>query len=192
MLEQPADGGVRVVGDVQCALRQRPRDPGVDGAEAQVAPGEVARVGEQPQQLRGRLVRGEPQAVFGGDRHAVEHGAQVLPSEPDVDRHAGRPVPHQGRGALRGDAHSGDRTRLGQRRPGDVEHRGGHRDAVELDQARERARRRHRPVVHRGHRGIRPHDGGAQPRRTDVDHQDAVGRCAHRPPTSPVTSSPAR
>ena len=64
--QQTGDGRVRRIGDVHRAAGQHPRNPGVDGAEAQVA---VACAGstlfEQPGDLGRRLVGRQRQTVLG-------------------------------------------------------------------------------------------------------------------------------
>ena len=83
-------------------------------------------------------------------------------------------IPHQRRGPLVGDAR---RPRPGRRRPatsvGDVEHRGGHRRAVELDEPGKRCRRRERSVLECVHGSVAVDDRGAQPGRADVDDEHA-------------------
>ena len=81
--EEPGDGGVRRVGDVQLAARQVPRQPRVDRAEAagDVAVRGPGRVGEHPRQLGGRLVGRQRDAVLGAHREALADRAEVLPAE---------------------------------------------------------------------------------------------------------------
>ena len=51
--DQAGDRGVARVGDVDGALGEDPGDPGIDGAEAEVAAVHVGCVGEQPPDLGG-------------------------------------------------------------------------------------------------------------------------------------------
>ena len=88
--QQTGDRGVGRVGDVDGAARQHPRDPRVDRAEAQVAIARAGDVVEQPGDLGRRLVGGERQSVLGLGGDAVEHRAQVLPTEAGPDRLARR------------------------------------------------------------------------------------------------------
>ena len=174
-VSEPGDRGVGEVGDVHLASGEVPHDPRVDRAEAQVAA--AGRVGsvEQVLHLGGRLVRREAQSL-GLQHEAVADGAEVLPAEGGRDRHAGRAVPHDRRGALVGDADGVDGAALGEGRSGHVERGLGQDRRVELDETR------------RGGVGAAPRDGAravtvasgvtiaaAHPARADVDDEDAHG-----------------
>ena len=113
-VHEPGDRGVRQVGDVQRARRQRPRDPRVDGAEAQVARAVGVGHVEQERQLRRGRVRRDPQALL-AQHEAHARGAQVLPADAGPDRFAGGAIPHDRRRPLVGDADGIDRTAVGQR-----------------------------------------------------------------------------
>ena len=90
---QAGDRGVGRVGDVERAVRQRPRHPRVDGAEAQVVGASaVVELVEQPLHLGGRLVRADAHALA-AEREARADRAQVLPAERGPDRLAGRRGP---------------------------------------------------------------------------------------------------
>ena len=143
-VSSPVTRGVGAVGDVERALGQRPGDPGVDGAEAQVAGrgrGRPCRAGRRawwptrsaPGGCRlGRELRQSP---------TVRRSCQPMPGP------TGSPVaavPHDRRRPLVGDADRVDRAGRGQRRAGDVERGGGQRGGVELDEAGERGRRQQR------------------------------------------------
>ena len=78
--QQPGDAGVGGVGDVQGAVRQRPRHPGVDGAEAQVAGAVGIGQVEEHGELGGRLVGRHPDALV-PQHQARPHRAQVLPAD---------------------------------------------------------------------------------------------------------------
>ena len=127
-VHQGGDGGVGGVGDVQGlaavgrAARDDPGHPGVDRAEAQLAPLGPGALGvdlvEDRHQLGGRGVGGDPDAL-GLEGETGSNGAQVLPADTGGERCPGAPLPHDGRGALVGDAHTVDGTALGQRGPGD-------------------------------------------------------------------------
>src|SRR4029077_13802254 len=101
--------------------RQLPHQPGVDGAETQLAPGRTlfraAHVPEQPAQLRRAEVRIEdeprlaPQEVLrarGAERVAMVGGAPILPDDGAVDGAPATPVPEDRRLALVRDADAGD------------------------------------------------------------------------------------
>ena len=86
----------------------------------------VGRVGEQPGDLRGRLVRCERQPVLDLGHDALTDGAQVLPPERGRDRLTRGAVPHDRAGALVRDPDRGDRIGpcVDDRRAGGVEHAG--------------------------------------------------------------------
>ena len=76
-------------------------------------------VGEQPGELGDRLVGGDRHPVLGLGGDAVEHRAQVLPSDARPDRLARRPVPDDRAGPLVGDTDGdGCRPPLENRRGG--------------------------------------------------------------------------
>ena len=79
--EQPGDAGVGGVGDVQGAAGQRPRHPGVDRAEAEVAAALGIGQVEEHGQLGGRLVRGHPDALCRSTRQipTVRRSCQPMP-----------------------------------------------------------------------------------------------------------------
>ncbi len=124
-VHQQGARGVRDVGDVDAAVARAPgevpQQPRVDGAEEQL-PGLGARAGaldvvEDPARLGPGEVRRERQpghvleafdAAVAGELVADRLRAGVLPDDGVVDRLAGRPVPHDGRLALVGDADSRD------------------------------------------------------------------------------------
>jgi hypothetical protein len=138
---EPGDRCVGVVGDVHGTFRQRPREPRVDRAEAElgrVAPGRGVR--EQPPDLRGRLVGCEVDAVLRLRHDALAHGAQVLPAERRADRAAGCSLPHDGGRTLVGDAHPRHHLAVGlrQRRASRVEDERRESGRVEFDEAGER------------------------------------------------------
>ena len=128
---------------------------------------------EDGHHLGGRRVGGEPDAL-GLERQAGPDRAQVLPADARRQRRAGGPVPHNGRGALVGDAHAVDRTAVGQRRPGHGQHGAGHDAGVELDQPGRRRVGQHGCVVHVLDGGVGANDGRPHPRRPDVDDEDAA------------------
>ena len=113
--------GVGGVGGVDAASGQVPDQPGVDGAEGELAGfGPRPRaldVVEEPLHLGPREVGVEKKAGAGGDHRFVPGGLQggagvggaaVLPDDGGVDRLAGLAVPDQRRLALVGDADGGD------------------------------------------------------------------------------------
>ena len=119
-VEEQGARGVARVGDVGLAAGQVPGEPGVDGAEGELAaPGALARAGdrvEEPGELGSRevgvehepgpvpesgLVAGLPERVTSG------RGSSVLPDDRVGHGAAGRPVPEHGRLALVGDADRG-------------------------------------------------------------------------------------
>ena len=160
---------------VTCTLPtgERPRQPGVDGAEAQVAVAGAVDVVEQPGELGGRLVRGQGEVVGGLGRDALADRAQVLPAERRGDRLARRAVPDDRAGPLVGDADGGDRLVDGvDDLGGGVEHQAHQRHGVELDEPGERGRRRERPRCHRDDRQAIVDGGRADAGRADVEHED--------------------
>jgi hypothetical protein len=124
-----------------------------------------------PRQLGGRLVRREPQALA-GQREALDDRAQVLPAEGRADGLAAGPVPDDGGGPLVGDAHGVDRAGCRQHLLRHRHHDPAELGGVDLDEPRERGRRRERPVGDVVDRAVGPHDRRSQPARADVDHQD--------------------
>ena len=126
-VHQRGDGGVRGVGDVQWlgaagrAAREDPGHPGVHRAEAQLAPLGPGALGvdlvEDRHHLGGRGVGGDPDAL-GLEGETGPDGAQVLPADARGQRCPGGPLPHDGRGALVGDADTVDRTAVSQARRG--------------------------------------------------------------------------
>ena len=108
---QPGDRGVRRVGHVQRAVRQRPRDPRVDGAEAELAArGRGRRAGRAataPWWPTGSGRRARPRRA--ASRHAPIVRRSCQPSPGPIGL-AGRAVPHDGRAALVGDADRVDRA----------------------------------------------------------------------------------
>jgi hypothetical protein len=102
-----------MIGRVHRAGAQLPRQPGVDGAEAQLA-GRGARhvvaLAQDPLELGGRGQRVGEDALVEQLIDAL-HRARVLPDDGRIDRQAGLALPHQGRGALGGDADRGQVVR---------------------------------------------------------------------------------
>ena len=144
---------------------------------------------EDGHHLGGRGVRGDPDAL-GLEGETGPDGAQVLPADARAERCPGGPPPHDGRGALVGDAHAVDRTTVGQRGPGHGEHGAGHDPGVELDQPGRGRVGQDRRVVDMLDGGVgaddrRPHAG-----RADVDDEDAPAR--RRDSASRVTTAAAR
>ncbi len=85
--------------------------------------------------------------------------------------------------ALVGDAHRLHRAALvGQGQGGHLEHGGGHRGGVELDQPGERCVGKNRLVVDVLHRALGPDDAGPYARGADVDDEHA-----HRQPAPAPT-----
>ena len=107
------------VASVTCtrAARQRPRDPRVDGAEAEVATRArgrgAVRAATAPWSPTGSGRRARPAAR---SVEARADRAEVLPADARADGFAGRAVPHDGRAALVRDADRGDRTRAARAR----------------------------------------------------------------------------
>ena len=130
----PGDRGVGRVDHVRVAARERPRDPRVDGAEAQVALAAFVELIQQPSDLGGRHVRRDADALA-LQYQAVDDGAQVLPAEAGADGFAAGAVPHDRRRPLIGDADAVDLAHLGERSQRGVARRVGHRVRVELDLA---------------------------------------------------------
>ena len=103
---QTGERCVRGVGHVERAVGQRPRDPAVDGPDAQVA--RPIRVGgiEEVLDLRGRMVGSDAHA-HPAQLEATNDGAKVLPADAGCDGRAGgaiRPdLLELARGALEGD-----------------------------------------------------------------------------------------
>jgi hypothetical protein len=98
--DEARDARVRRVGHVDRACRERPGDPAVDRAEAQV-PVPVGVVGvEQELELRRGLVGREAQAGC-PKREAATGCPEVLPADARPEGNAGAAVPHDCRGALR-------------------------------------------------------------------------------------------
>ena len=200
-LEQPGHGGVGVVGDVQRAARQRPRQPRVDGAGAEVPVGRARGRRQQPGDLRRRLVRGEGQPVLGLGRDALVDRAQVLPAQGGADRLARGAVPDDRAGPLVGDADGVDvAAGGGQRLAGGGQREAGELGGVELDQPGERRRGRRLPPGHGDHVEAVVDDRRPQRRGADVEDQDhgdddgrsggTIPRLSSSWPTSPP-SSPA-
>ncbi len=100
-----------LVRSVTCALAagQRPRDPGVDGSEAQVAAAIGVGLVEQVRELRRRRVRRDAQALL-AQHEAHADRAKVLPADARADGLAGGAIPHDRRRALVRDADAVDRT----------------------------------------------------------------------------------
>ncbi len=134
-VEEEGARGVGRIGDVRGAVREAPREPGIDGAEGELAAlGARARAGnriEKPRELRpGKIgidlqpgplaepcfVAGLPERVTSG------RGASVLPDDRVGHGLAGLPVPKERGLALVGDPHRGD---FGGRQPGRSERPGG-------------------------------------------------------------------
>ena len=126
-------------------------------------------------QLGGRCVGGHPDAL-GLELEAGADGAQVLPAEARPDRHAGGPVPHDGRRPLVGDADGVDRAAFGQAAAGHLDHGVGHGRGVELDQAGERGVGQDRHVVDVLDGAVGADHRTPHPRGADVDDQDAHGQ----------------
>ena len=167
------DRGVARVGDVQRALGEGPRDPGVDRAEAQVAGPvgiERCRAGS----------RSWWPTTFGAKRNpaglmveAVDDRAQVLPAVGRTDRLAVARSHTTVGAALVGDA---DRRRPGPpcaraRRVAGVEHDARHRGRVELDDPRRGRVGEELAMLFVVHGGVVAHDRGADRRRADVDDE---------------------
>ena len=180
--------------------RQRPRHPGVDGAEAQVARGARGRrcraatppwwpTGSARAGCPWRPARGRCRWCGGpASRGPGPTGSPVARSHTMVDaRWLVMPTASTGPPAARASL-------------GDVEHRGGHRRGVELDEAGERGVGREGAVGDVLDGGVRAHDGGPQAARADVDDEDAHWcslRCASAaragrrsaPPIAPATKA---
>ena len=120
-VEQAGARSVGRVGGVDAPAGEAPDQPGIDGAENQLAarrPLPRARdVIENPGDFRRRKIGIEPQpgapphqafGAAGGERLADGGGAPVLPDDRRMDRRAARPLPDQRRLALIGDADGGD------------------------------------------------------------------------------------
>ena len=120
-VEEQGAGGVGDVGEVLGAGGELPDEPGVDGAEGELATvGAGAGVGnvfEEPGDLAGGEVGVEDEAGAGLEEGLVAVGAElvaeggvaaVLPDEGVVDGLAGGAVPDEGGLALVGDADGGD------------------------------------------------------------------------------------
>ena len=105
----------------------------------------------------------------------VRRSCQPMPGR---DGLPGGALPHDGRGALVGDADAVDRPAVGAARPAPPPGR-PRPCAAASNSTRPGAGRvgQHRDVVHVLDRGVGSHDGGAHARRADVDDQDAA---AHR------------
>ena len=151
VVEQGA-GGVGYVGDVAMAAGEVPDEPGVDGAEGQLAlvcAGATAGdVVENPGDLGRGEVGVEDEAGSVGDvvgdaglleLCAFGGGSAVLPDDGGVDGLAGGAVPHDYSFALVGDADGGEiagaRARLGEDFDGATELRGEDLVSVVLDPA---------------------------------------------------------
>ena len=175
------DGRVRRVGHVHRAARERPRDPGVDGSEAEVGGAPVVELIEEPLDLGRRLVGPDAHALR-AQREARADRAQVLPAEPRTDRHAGRAIPHDGRAALVGDADRVDRAVGGQRGAREIEARFAEQRRVELHEPVGGGVGQQLPVVTAHERAVGAHDRGPDAARADVDdeHPTRLGGHASR------------
>ena len=175
---QAGDRGVRRVGDVHRAVRERPRDPRVDGAEAQVRGARRGRrAGRAATAASSPTGSGPTRTPSAAQREARADRAQVLPAEPGPDRLAGRAVPHDRRAALVGDADRVDRPAGGERGARELEARVGEQRARRTRRGRRRASRggarvRGRRRTSRRRRTTR----GAHAARADVDDEDPPGR----------------
>jgi hypothetical protein len=134
-VEQQGARGVGHVGGVHAAAGQPPHQPGVDGAERQLAPaGLLACAGhvvEQPLQFGARKVGVDHQPGFGLHQRcqpvgtqagAGGFGAAVLPDDGVVNRLPRGTVPQHGGFALVGDAQCVDVLRS---QPGTGQHLSG-------------------------------------------------------------------
>ncbi len=172
---ESGDPGVAGVGDVQSTVRQGPRHPGVDGAEAEVAVAVGVGQVEEHGQLGGRFVGRHPDPLR-LEGQAGPHRPQVLPADAGPHGDTGRPVPDDGRGALVGDPDAPDRAGGVQGGPGHLEDGTGHGGGVELDEGRRRGGREHLDVVDVVDGPVAVDRRGPHPRGADVDDEDAHGR----------------
>ena len=191
MIGKPGDCRVRRVGGVHGKVAEYRGNPRVDGAGAGVRRARSLDVRCEPHQLRRRLVGCEHQILLGTKTNAVAHGAQVLPAESGCHRRAGARVPHDGRGALSGDADCAHVSTTTQSRVRDSQHGVAHGNTVELHQPGERARRRQRLVREAGDARIVAHHRGAQARGADVDDEHAHDAATSLPRRS-ITETPPR
>ena len=187
-VDQAGHAGVGGVGDVERRARpdEGPGHPGVDGAEAELAPLGPGPVGidlvEDGHHLGGRGVGGQPDAL-GLELEAGADGAQVLPADARADR------ARRWRGPTRWSRPAGWRCPTpstgppsAERGAGHLEHGVGHGGGVELDQAGSRGVGQHRDVVDRARRCRR----GARRRRARPRSR------RRRPGCSPARSWPGR
>ncbi len=170
--EQRRDRGVARVDHVERALREVPRDPGVDGAEAEVARSvRIERV-EEVLDLGRRGVRCEPESR-GAVHEAVDDRPEVLPALRGPDGFTGRPVPDHRRSALVRDPDRRHRSAVGRDCGlGRVLHPCGQRPCVELDEPGRGRVGEELPVLLVVHRRVGTDDRRADRRRPDVADED--------------------
>ena len=169
------------------ARRQRPRDPRVDGAEAEIARAVGIGHVEQERQLRRRRVRRDPQPLL-AQHQAHAGGAQVLPADAGSDGLAGGAIPHDRRCPLVGDPDGIDRPAVGQGGVGAFERGLGHRHRIELDEPGRGRRRQERLVVGVADGGVGADDRGAQAAGADIDDEERSA-VRHRDDPSPRVSA---
>jgi hypothetical protein len=116
-VEEIVEAGARrvgVIGNVRGATAQLPRQPRVDGAEAQLAglgALHVVALAQDPFELGRRRERVGEHALAEQLRDALA-GARVLPADRRVDGQPGLALPHHRRGALVGQTDRGQILRL--------------------------------------------------------------------------------
>ena len=129
------------------SFAQRPGQPRVDRADAEVA--RALRVGivEQRLDLRRREIWRDTQTTR-AELETTTDGAQVLPADAWSDGLAGGAVPHDGGATLVRNADGVDGTGCRERRLGEPDRSRRHRDGVELDETGRRGvGQQRRPVL---------------------------------------------
>ena len=135
--QQPGDAGVGEVGDVERALatasrRSRCRRCRSTGRASRSGSSRV----EQERQPWWPTGSGPARMPSAGSSRQVPTVRRSCQPSAGPDGLAGRPVPHDRRRPLVGDADGLDRPARGERLPGHLEHGLGHGAGVELDEAR--------------------------------------------------------
>ena len=175
--EERGDRGVARVGHVVGALGERPRDPRVDGADAQVPrPIGVERV-EDALDLGGRGVgrEAEPGGAVG---EAADDRTEVLPALRRADGHsvARSHTTAEPRWLVIPTAATGSPCAASVARAASSDDR-RHRRRVELDHSGFGGVGQERAVLLVEHRGVVAHDRGADRRRADVADEEVHAVC---------------
>ena len=168
-LDESGDTGVRAVGDEDRALAQVPRDPRLDGGEAQPL-ARRRRPLEKPPCLRRRLVRREPQTLA-LEHETVDDRSQVLPTEGRPDRASGRWIEDDRRRALVRDTYGVAGSAFGEALLGQRQRRRRDLERIELDLPGRRRRHRQSALVRVRDDATMVDERGAHRRGADVDRE---------------------